>query len=238
MTDYTAFLPCRLGSERVKRKNTRDFGGIKGGLTRIKLEQLTRVPELSKILVSTNDPEVVEIAEDVRSSASVAIEIVPRPDHLGRSQTTTDDLIIHLAEIAPPGVLVWTHTTSPFVDQSVYSSAIKAYEDNVLSGPHDSLMSVVPIRSFLWSDIGPVNYDRGVEKWPRTQTLPVYYEINSAIFICDRSVMQERRDRIGASPYKFSMNHIHSTDIDWEGDFTFAEKLGMVLAQDGRSGWW
>ena len=39
-------------AERVKKKNTRSFAGVEGGLTYIKLSQLLKVKEISKIIVS------------------------------------------------------------------------------------------------------------------------------------------------------------------------------------------
>ena len=55
------FLPMRAGSERIPEKNTKTFSGIKGGLCRIKLEQLVKCDLVSKIFVSTNDKEVLKI---------------------------------------------------------------------------------------------------------------------------------------------------------------------------------
>ncbi len=43
MSKVIAFLPMRKGSQRVKNKNVRDFAGIKGGLTFIKISQLLRL---------------------------------------------------------------------------------------------------------------------------------------------------------------------------------------------------
>ena len=44
----------RKGSQRVKNKNIRDFSGIEGGLTYIKLSQLLEVKEINTIIVSTD----------------------------------------------------------------------------------------------------------------------------------------------------------------------------------------
>ena len=64
------FLPMRLGSERVPKKNTKTFSGIQGGLCRIKLEQLIECNLMNSILVSTNDPEVVKITNSLNSKKS------------------------------------------------------------------------------------------------------------------------------------------------------------------------
>jgi len=237
MQVFNAFLPCRSGSERVRNKNTRAFCGIEGGLTRIKLQQLARVPEFSSIIVSTNDSDVISIARAVAAETGATILIVERPEHLCTSQTRTDELILHAAEIAPAGALLWTHTTSPFCRAELYSRAIAAYIDALEGGNHDSLMSVAPLRSFVWSKDGPLNYDRATEKWPRTQTLPVLYDVNSAVFLCDRDLMREHGDRLGVRPVLFEMGHVESLEIDWEEDFAFAEMVGGALVREGRA-WW
>ena len=55
----TIFLPCRLGSERIPQKNTKTFAGVKGGLLKVKLSTLLKVPAIDSIVVSTNDTEVI-----------------------------------------------------------------------------------------------------------------------------------------------------------------------------------
>ena len=42
------FLPCRAGSERVKRKNTRRFAGVGGGLLRFRGRRRKQQMEFAK----------------------------------------------------------------------------------------------------------------------------------------------------------------------------------------------
>ena len=218
-----AFLPCRAGSERVKAKNTRTFAGIEGGLTSIKLRQLVSCPEIDEIVVSTDDPIVMELARQAAGNIKKPIRIVQRPPELARSDASTDDLIVHVSEIIQQGVVLWTHVTSPFADERTYGDAIDVFRDSLRKGRFDSLMSVNRIQTFLWSEDGPVNYDRDKEKWPRSQTLPIWYEANSAIFIAPLEIYHSERDRIGRSPNLYELSFPESTDIDTEEDFAFAE---------------
>ena len=55
MNKVTVFLPMRKGSQRIKNKNIRDFSGIKGGLSFIKISQLLKVESISRIVISTDD---------------------------------------------------------------------------------------------------------------------------------------------------------------------------------------
>ena len=217
----TVFLPCRKGSERVPAKNTRNFAGIEGGLIQIKLLQLLQSNKLDAICLSTNDPEVMDIAAKISDSR---INILMRPDQLASSQTSTDDLIKYVPELIDSGTVVWTHVTSPFMDGEAYDQIIEAYQKALVSG-YDSLATVSRIQTFLWNKEGPVNYDRNKEKWPRTQTLSPLWELNSGAFVADISIYKEMDDRIGAKPFLFEVDDQQGFDIDWEHDFYLAEKI-------------
>ena len=158
------FLPMRAGSQRVPKKNTKTFSGIEGGLCRIKLEQLIKCHLVEIILVSTNDPEVVEISNAFNSKK---IKVLLRPDELSSSSASTDDLIKYVPEIMPDGHILWTHVTSPFISSDIYSQIIQTYLKNL--GQFDSLMTVTKLQKYIWNDSEPLNYNKNVEKWPRTQ---------------------------------------------------------------------
>ncbi|GAB4534232.1 MAG: acylneuraminate cytidylyltransferase family protein [Pleurocapsa sp.] len=219
-----AFVPCRRGSERVKHKNIRTFAGIENGLISIKIEQLIQCPEIDSIVVSTDDPIVSEICHAVAAKQTKPIKICDRPAYLASSTTSTDELIEYVPEIIDRGIVLWTHVTSPFVDADVYSQAIQVYREKTRSEHRDSLMSVTKIQKFLWNQSGPINYDRLQEKWPRTQTLPVLYEINSAIFLSPIETYINLKDRVGKNVHLFELTALQAMDIDWEEDFRLAEE--------------
>ncbi|QIK53503.1 acylneuraminate cytidylyltransferase family protein [Dysgonomonas sp. HDW5A] len=218
----SVFLPCRAGSERVPHKNTRTFAGIEGGLLKIKLQQLIACNAIDTIVLSTNDEEVIQLAETLSSDK---IKIDRRPEHLATSSTSTDDLVKYVPTIISEGAVLWTHVTSPFIDGKIYEEAINVYKDALSKGENDSLMSVTALRTFIWNKEGAVNYDRNNEKWPRTQTIEPLYEINSGIFLADIDIYRNLQDRIGQKPFLFENNDIDSFDIDWEEDFFIAEAI-------------
>lgn len=217
----TVFLPCRSGSERIPEKNTKTFADIKGGLLTIKLNQLLKVNLIDSIVVSSNDNNVIKIARQVSSQ----IIIDERPEHLALSSTSTDDLIKYVPEIINEGHVIWTHTTSPFLDHFIYDQAIKLYLDNLNNEKYDSLMTVNKIQTFLWDDNESFNYDRKVEKWPRTQTLKELFEINSGMFINSIENYKNFEDRIGVKPYLMNTKGYSSFDIDWPEDFLLGEMI-------------
>jgi CMP-N-acetylneuraminic acid synthetase len=216
-----AFLPCRKGSERVKRKNIRPFGPFKHGLVQIKLAQLLTCDQVDHIFLSTNDEEIIQYGLSLNAQK---LSIHQRAEHLSSSSTITDTLIAHAYSLIPEGNILWTHVTSPFVTANLYSEIIASYRKALKSG-YDSLMTITPLHTFLWNENGPINYSRYEEKWPRTQTLAPTYEINSAVFLAPSKIYDRLDDRIGKNPYLFSLDKLTSLDVDWDVDFIMAEQL-------------
>lgn len=217
-----AFLPCRAGSQRAPRKNVRPFAEHADGLLGIKLRQLIACREIDEIILSTNDEEAIAIGEVFQHQAGGRLRIDQRPDHLCSSQTSTDEVITYVPSIIPTGDVLWTHVTSPFFDAYCYSKAIAAYR---AAPDNDSLLGVTELRTFIWDEGGPVNYDRGREKWPRTQTLRPLFEVNSAIFIAPIDVYLRENDRIGVKPLIYPIPKAQTVEVDWEEDFLLAEEL-------------
>lgn len=222
------FIPCRAGSERVKNKNTRPFGGLQNGLLELKLRQFQRVKALDKIIISSNDPIVLDYAEKFSVQEDPRIIPLPRPDVYGSSSTSMGafikDYISHLSE---DGHLFWTHVTHPFVTASVYEKAIEKYSTKLDEG-YDCLVSATKIQKFLWRGGQPFNYDNSIERWPRSQDLEPVFEINHAIYAIPFQVMREVGDRVGNKPYFFEMAESDAMDIDWEDQFQLLNEIALA----------
>lgn len=217
----TAFLPCRRGSERVPRKNIRPFAGVPHGLIEIKLQHLLGCDSIDSVVLSTNDDEILDFAISLQHPKLV---LHKRAEHLSSSSTSTDEMVGHARSLVPEGHILWTHVTSPFVTAGHYAEIIAAYRAALAQG-YDSLMTTTLLHAFLWNEAGPVNYDRAVEKWPRTQTLTPLHEVNSAVFLAPCEVYDSCADRIGAWPMLHPLDKLVAMDIDWEEDFMLAEQL-------------
>ncbi|MCX8486443.1 MAG: acylneuraminate cytidylyltransferase family protein [Crocinitomicaceae bacterium] len=217
----TCFLPCRAGSQRVIRKNIKPFSSHDHGLIEIKLRQLLETEMIDEIVLSTNDLEILNYAKLLNEPR---LRIHRRAEELSSSETSTDKLVAHALELIPKGQILWTHVTSPFITSKHYNLIIKSYFDHMDQG-YDSLMTTTAIHGFLWQDELPMNYDRNIERWPRTQTLKEVHEVNSGAFIAPAAVYRELDDRIGQRPFLYKMDRLTSFDIDWQEDFLIAECL-------------
>lgn len=217
----TCFLPCRAGSQRVLKKNIKPFAGHEYGLVEIKLRQLLEANMIDEIVLTTNDSQILKYAESLREPR---LHLHHRAEELSSSATSTDQLVAHALKLIPGGHILWTHVTSPFIGAKKYDELIRTYLEQQDNG-YDSLMTTTAIHGFLWQDGKPMNYDRVIEKWPRTQTLKAIHEVNSGAFLASTKVYSELNDRIGYHPYLYQMDKITSFDIDWPEDFLIAESL-------------
>lgn len=217
----TSFLPCRAGSQRVVRKNIKPFASYKHGLIEIKLHQLLAAEGIDEVVLTTNDADLLAYAESLEEPR---LRLHRRVEELSSSATSTDQLVAHALELIPEGHILWTHVTSPFITAAHYDDVIRAYWEKREQG-YDSLMTTTANHGFLWQDEQPMNYDRTIEKWPRTQTLAAVHEVNSGAFLAPADLYRELDDRIGRRPYLYLMDKFTSFDIDWPEDFVIAECL-------------
>ncbi|MCF6305775.1 MAG: hypothetical protein L3J33_10430 [Rhodobacteraceae bacterium] len=231
MQPIIGFIPCRAGSERVKNKNTRPFASFNKGLLELKLLQMAKVPELDKVIVSSNDPNVLEFVKKFSKQESrfVALE---RPEKYGNSATSMEEFTNYIAKTQEEGILFWTHVTHPFLTSCYYNDIIAKYADIKKQG-HDSLVTVTRIHKFIWSKDGPYNYSNLKEKWPRSQDLKPLFEINHGVYMLPFSVMRAAKDRIGFSPYLYDLPESVALDVDWEDQFILLNDI--ALARQGRN---
>ncbi len=151
------FIPCRAGSERVKHKNTRPFAGFECGLLELKLRQMQRVQGFDRIIVSSNDPQVLDYAAAFARTEDVRVEPLPRPEEWGNSATSMGAFITdYIAHLHPDGHLFWTHVTHPFATSAVDERALAAYARARAEG-FDSLVSATRLQKFLWRNGRPFN---------------------------------------------------------------------------------
>ncbi|RRQ19905.1 acylneuraminate cytidylyltransferase family protein [Guyparkeria sp. SCN-R1] len=222
MTDkVTCFLPCRAGSQRVARKNIKPFAGFEFGLIEVKLRQLLAADAIDEVVLTTNDADILAFGESLNEPR---LRLHKRIEALSSSKTSTDQLVAHALDLIPEGHILWTHVTSPFITEEHYDRVIRSYLDRLERG-YDSLMTTTSIHGFLWQHERPINYDRDIEKWPRTQTLPPVHEVNSGVFLASADIYRDLGDRIGRKPYLYELDKFTSHDIDWPEDFAVAECL-------------
>ena len=206
----------------MPQKNTRPLPGYPGGLLELKLRQIAESRLIDGVVLSTDDPVCVAVAKSLEPYPK-PLEVIDRPHHLAVAGTL-DEFVEYVPTIMPPGDVVWMHVTSPFFDAVEMDRAIATYRQAAATPGETSLMGVTRLQTFLWDERGCISHDRSKDKWPQTQDLRPFFEVNSSIFILDRDVMARRGDRITDAPILHVVDRHHAFDVDWPDDFDFVER--------------
>lgn len=202
---FTAIIPVRKGSRRLKDKNIAPFGGKT--LLTYKIDQLKQVSGITSIVVSSDSEEMLEMAE--ACGATIHHRAVEFCDE---KTQPFGAVVAHICESVGGEHVVWATCTSPLVEPDDYTAAIRVYIEKIAEG-YDSLMSVEPFQRYIWNTDGPLNYELGIKHVP-SQELPVYYRVTDGILIAPRAQMIAWRYFHGPRPFKYPLSKRASIDVD------------------------
>lgn len=201
----TAVIPVRAGSRRLKNKNIAPFAGT--NLLINKIEQLKKVDDIDRIIVSSDSDVMLEMAKENGAETHKRA-----PEYCDEKTKSFGEVVRHIAESVSGDDILWATCTSPLVFPKVYKQAIREYYPALEQG-YDSLVSFEVIKRYLWDDNGPVNYELGIKHVP-SQQLPNLYIVTDGILLAPREKMIEWSYFHGKNPYKFILDKKTSVDID------------------------
>ena len=213
-----AYIPARLGSERVPRKNLRLLGGVP--LVAHVARTACQSSLLDRVYVNTESPEIAA------ATAPTGVETYLRDPALAASHVTTDEILYDFALNLACKTIVVINPTAPFLKPDTIDRVLTAY----FSGPSDAtLFTTTRLRKHLIIDGQPGNFS--VEgKSPRTQDLQPFDYINFIVFVISRAKVITEYEQNGCCLYAsslafFPMQGLECHDIDDEDDFLLAELL-------------
>jgi N-acylneuraminate cytidylyltransferase len=221
---FTAIIPVRAGSRRLKNKNIMPFAD--GNLLTYKISQLKLVKSIDTIVVSSDSEEMLQMAKDHDVKTHKRTE-----EYCDEKTQPFGAVVAHICENVEGEDIIWATCTSPLVEPYDYELAIKKYKEVLYHGC-DSLMSVEEIRRYMWDEKGPINYELGIKHVP-SQELPPLYRITDGILIAPRVDMIKWKYFHGIHPYKFIMDKCSSVDIDDMYDMACA-KAWFELKQNSH----
>jgi len=217
--EVVGLIPIREGSQRIKGKNFIDFAEGKS-IFEIKIDHLKKADCFDHIYVSSDSEKAKKIALDKE------VEFLSRASRMCQSDVYLSEVIEHIMTTIPGDpIVVWALATSPLF--SNFDKAVKKFLE--VSKDHDSLVAVLPKRSFFLNKHGRgINYNPGY--WhPYSQQLETYYEVTGACYIGRKSNMLKWSYWFGPKPYLFEVNNYQSVDVDTPKDFKFAHKLYKAI---------
>ncbi len=210
--DITAIIPVRSGSTRCKNKNIRKFGN--SNLLRLKIQTLKKVSKIKSIMVSSNDNDMLKIAEEEGAIP------VKRSEKYCTNLCSGSDMYCALAEAVPTENMLYTHCVCPFISVETYEKMIDVWYNE---RQYDSIMTAHELKEYLWHNNKPLNYE--FDNAPPSQTIEGYYIPTFGACICNRDFVLKNRNIIGYKPYFYKVNQLEAIDIDTPLEFKTAELI-------------
>jgi len=219
-----ALILARGGSKRLPGKNIRPLGGKP--LINWSIDVVHGMPEISDVLVSTDDSQIAEVA-------SLAGAMVPwlRPAELASDTATSVDAAIHAVdwyedEYGKVDGALLLQPTSPFRTAAAVSQGIALFRSHGLapvigvSATHAHPMWALKITGN--GCLVPFMEDHRLEM--RSQDLPPAYIVNGSFYLITPNALREKRTfMLDGSVPLLQNDHMEALDIDTDWDFQLAE---------------
>lgn len=204
-------IPARGGSKRFLNKNTALLGGIPLLVHSI---NYAKAYNIDKIIVTTNDPDIKEIA------LKNGVEVVDRPEELSGDLASTVSALKHVLETIKNTFenVILLQPTNPLRPATLLSKVYKIFT----KGNYDSLITVTRNNDKLGritnTKFIPFNYKQG----QRSQDLEPLYAENGLLYITKAHLILEGKI-VGEHNIPFIIDHPYANiDIDTEEDLKFA----------------
>jgi CMP-N,N'-diacetyllegionaminic acid synthase len=216
--DTVAYIPARLGSERVPKKNLRHLGG-RPLVTHV-AETALQSSGLDRVYLNTESSEIAAAA------APTGIDVYMRDRRLAAAHVSTDEILYDFARATPCQVIVVINPTAPFLTVTTINRVVTMSKD---SSPDATVFTTTRLHKHLVVGGEPVNFSTAGRS-PRTQDLKPFDYINFIIFTIYREKVLTQYEQRGfclyVPPLVFvPMSGLECHDIDEEDDFLVAEAM-------------
>ena len=216
-------IPARAGSKGLPGKNWKSLHGKP--LIQYTLEVALACFAPNEICVTTDAPEVVEIAEKLGLNVPFV-----RPEELASDMAGSREVLLHALDFwssnfYQPDVLVLLQPTSPFRTREQIQAGLALYSDSI-----DMVVGVKETKANPYYILREED-EKGFLKpskvgtFTRRQDCPKVYEINGAFYAINPSRLKGKNlsdfDRV----VKLEMDEFSSHDIDDRMDWVIAEAM-------------
>lgn len=210
-----ALIPIKLHSSRLPNKNIKPFFDGTPLMTFIQKTCLaSRL--IDEVYIYCSD-------ESVKPYVIEGVKFLKRPEYLDGDNINANDFIREFTRAVDADIYVNAHTTSPFARTESINECIS----RVASGEYDSAFCAEAIRTFMWQDGKPINFDPS--HFPRTQDLPLILAETSIAYVFTKETFTTYNRRIGIKPYIHEVGQIEAIDIDYPEDFMIADAVYRSL---------
>lgn len=215
-----AFIPIKLGSKRVPGKNIKPFFDGTPLMTFIQKACLN-AKNIDEVYVYCSDDAVMPYLLP-------GVKFLKRPEYLDGDDINANDFIREFMKAVDADIYVNAHTTSPFARTTTIEDLI----DKVASGDYDSAFCAEALKTFMWENGAPINFDP--DHFPRTQDLPLIYGETSIAYVFTKKSFVEHNRRLGSRPYIKEVDKIEAIDIDYPEDFEIANAIYKEIIKNNE----
>jgi YrbI family 3-deoxy-D-manno-octulosonate 8-phosphate phosphatase len=212
-------IPARGGSQRLPKKNLLPVAGKP--LLVHSIEQARRSRLVTRVVVSTDDPEITSVSRDAGA------EVIQRPAELATETASSESALLHVVESLEhqeryqPELVVFLQCTSPVRRLDDIDGAIR----RLLESGADSVFSATASKWLLWRSAGPwaesFNYDYHVRK--REQEMADEWRENGSIYVFKPWLLREQRNRLGGKIAVYEMDYWSSFQVDSQEDLELCD---------------
>lgn len=217
-----AIIPARGGSKGIPHKNVRLLAGEPLIAHTIKSAQKSKF--ITRIIVSTDDPEIAGISKDCES------EVIWRPPELSGDTATSESALLHSLEYLKttedyhPDLVVFLQCTSPLTTAEDIDGTIQILIDKKA----DSAFAATHFHYFLWKqendgEATGINHNKSVRPM-RQQREPQYIETGAVYVMHTEGFLKAKHRFFGKT-----VMHVTPSERRWEIDepidFSIAEVL-------------
>ena len=218
MSQTIVFIPARIGSKSIPKKNIKSFLDKPLIYWVIKAAQDCSI--VNKIVLSIDSTEIIDKISHFQFSK---LEVFHRASDTATDEASTESAILEYLEQSSLNIIdivVLLQATSPFTS----SEDIKGALQLMINHPYDSIISCVRRKYFIWSEAGEaLNYD--VLNRPRRQDFDGHLQENGAIYISSVGSILSERCRVSGRIGIFEMAAHKGFEIDEPEDWIIAESL-------------
>lgn len=217
-----ALIPIKLGSKRIPGKNIKQFSDgtpLMYFIQRACLE----AKNIDEVYIYCSD-------DAVKPYVLPGVIYLKRPEYLDGDNINANDFIREFMKVVEADIYVNTHTTSPFARPETIEDCV----EKVASGEYDSAFCAESLKTFMWQNGKPINFDP--DHFPRTQDLPLIYGETSIAYVFTKGSFLKHNRRLGSHPYIKEVGKIEAMDIDYPVDFDIADAVYKeVIKKNGCS---
>lgn len=123
--------------------------------------------------------------------------------------------------------IAWTPCVCPFFDEIEFADSFDKYEENVIHGQYDSLISVTNLHSYVWNNEGALNYSP-TKDCSYSHDLPPWYEVTNGNYMAPKQSMLDYAYVLGDKPFLDVRSQKCKIDIDTITDLQVAQAFGQI----------